>query len=79
MSDKGMSQTEYLDRARKLRDTAAEIRERRVVEALISSAELYERLAAWLVEAGEYGSASARFAQLRRNRWGIARALRLQS
>lgn len=42
--------TEYLDRAKTLRDTAAEVRDARVVEALISSAEAYERMATWLAD-----------------------------
>ncbi len=40
--------TEYLDRAKKLRDTAAQVQDQRVMEALISSAESYERMAKWL-------------------------------
>ncbi len=43
---------EYLDRAKLLRDTAAQAHDPRVVEALISSAEAYERMATWLAEAG---------------------------
>lgn len=42
--------TEYLDRAKKLRDTAAQVRDARVMQALISSAEAYERMATWLVD-----------------------------
>lgn len=42
---------EYLNRARTLRETAAQVDDRAVMEALISSAEAYERMAAWLVEA----------------------------
>jgi hypothetical protein len=52
-------QTEYLDRAKKLRDTAAEVRELAVREVLIGSAEAYERMAAWLVETGQHDSARA--------------------
>lgn len=54
MSDRNThSQTEYLDRAQKLRATAAEVRDLRVMEALISSAEAYERMATWLVDDGQ--------------------------
>lgn len=42
--------TEYLDRAQKLRDTAGQVHDQRVVDALISSAEAYERMASWLVD-----------------------------
>lgn len=48
-------QAEYLDRAKKLRDTAVQVRDRRVIEALISSAETYERMASWLVEGRQEG------------------------
>lgn len=49
-------ETEYLDRARKLRDTAAQVRDLRLQEILISSAESYERMAACLVEIGRHRS-----------------------
>lgn len=51
------AETEYLDRARKLRDTAAQVRDLRLAEILISSAESYERMAACLVETGRPRSA----------------------
>lgn len=53
------AETEYLDRARKLRDTAAQVRDLRLAEILISSAESYERMAACLVETGQRRSARA--------------------
>lgn len=53
------AETEYLERARKLRDTAAQVRDLRLAEILISSAESYERMAACLVEIGRYRSARA--------------------
>lgn len=40
--------TEYLDRAKKLRDTAAQVTDARLEGALINSAEAYERMASWL-------------------------------
>ena len=43
--------SEYLDRARKLRDTATMVDDTRVMEALISSAESYERMARWFADA----------------------------
>ena len=42
----------YLDRAKNLRATAAEVLDLRVREALISAAERYERMARWLTELG---------------------------
>ncbi|HEX5281830.1 MAG TPA: hypothetical protein VFW28_17250 [Micropepsaceae bacterium] len=42
--------TEYMDRAKKLRDTASQVQDARLMQALISSAEAYERMAQWLVE-----------------------------
>lgn len=51
------AETEYLDRARKLRDTAAQVRDLHLAEILISSAESYERMAACLVEIGQHRSA----------------------
>lgn len=52
-------QNEFLDRAKKLRDTAAEVRELAVREVLIGSAEAYERMAARLVETDQHDSANA--------------------
>lgn len=48
----------YLDRAKNLRATAAEVLDLRVREALISSAERYERMARWLTEPGQRKPAS---------------------
>jgi hypothetical protein len=50
-------ETDYLDRAKNLRATAAEVLDVRVREALISSAERYERMATWLTEPGRQNSA----------------------
>lgn len=49
--DEKRGRVEYLNRAKLLRDTAAQVNDQRVIEALISSAEAYERMATWLVEA----------------------------
>lgn len=50
-------ETDYLDRAKNLRATAADVLDLRVREALISSAERYERMATWLTEPGRQNSA----------------------
>ena len=44
----GCDRVEYLNRARMLRDTAAQVNNQRVIDALISFAETYERMATWL-------------------------------
>jgi hypothetical protein len=51
MSDVEMNgQSEYLNRATKLRETATDVSDPRLREALVSSAESYERMAASLAE-----------------------------
>ncbi|MDE2476037.1 MAG: hypothetical protein KGO48_13370 [Alphaproteobacteria bacterium] len=46
------TQTEYLARAKDLRATAAQVRDRQVREALIHAAEAYERMTALWPEIG---------------------------
>lgn len=51
-------ESDYLARAKNLRATAADVLDPRVREALISSAERYERMARWLTEPGRQNPAS---------------------
>ena len=53
------TQTEYRDRTKSLRATAAEVRDQRVKAALFSPAQACERMATWLIESSQQSSATA--------------------
>jgi hypothetical protein len=53
-------QSEFLTRAKELRVTAAQVRDRHAREALIHAADTYERMATLWAESGKQGSSNER-------------------